>query len=278
MTVFTTILARPAWPAEPGQHAGAEPRPVPWHGMLWVTWRQHRGLLISVLVVFAAAVAALLVNGQRIHHDYAILRACRPAASPACQGLSNYFNSTDWHLGNYLQIAVLAAPVLLSMFAGPPVVAGDLENSTYRYAWTQGIGRVRWTVAKLVIMGAEVTIAAFAIGQLFAWFFAPFLTTENLTVYTPSVFGTHAVFYAAWTLTAFCLGAFLGTLTRRTLPAMAITPVVYVALTALTWFDLSHHYPVSTFWPMQFFNAACLLALSAALIAGTVCLVRRRAV
>ena len=58
---------------------------------------------------------------------------------------------------------------------------------------------------------------------------------------------------------------------------MAITPVVYAALTALTWFDLRRHYPVSTFWPMQFFEAGWLLALSAALIAGTVWLVRRRA-
>jgi hypothetical protein len=174
-------------------------------------------------------------------------------------------------------VAVLVAPVLLAMFAGPPVVARDLENSTYRYVWTQGIGRVRWTVAKLVILGAVVTIAALAISQLFAWFFAPFLTTEQLTVYTPSVFATRGVSYAAWTLTAFCLGAFLGTLVRRVLPAMAITPVVYVALAALTWFDLRHHYPVSTFWPMQLFEADWLLALSAALIAGTLWLVRHRA-
>jgi hypothetical protein len=276
MTVFTRP-ARPDLAARPGRAASAEPRPVPWPGMLWVTWRQHRGLLTSVLVVFAAAVSALLVYGQRIHHDYAILRACRPAASPACQGISNYFNSTDWHLGNYLQVAVLAAPVLLAMFAGPPVIARDLENSTYRYAWTQGIGRVRWTIAKLVIIGAVVTIAAFAIGELFAWFFAPFLTTENLTVYSPSVFDTRAISYAAWTLTALCLGAFLGTLTRRILPAMAITPVLFAALAALTWFDLRHDYPVKTFWPMQLFEAAWLLALSAALIAATVWLVRRRA-
>ena len=265
MTVFT----RPARAAGLGQAAGV--------GMLWVTWRQHRGLLASVLAVFVAAVASMLVYGQRIHHDYAILRACRPAASPGCQGLSNYFNSTDWHLGNYLQVALLAAPVLLAMFAGPPVVARDLENSTYRYAWTQGIGRVRWTVAKLVIIGAAVTIAAFAIGQLFAWFFTPFLATEQLTVYTPSVFGTRAVAYAAWTLTAFCLGAFLGTLVRRILPAMAITPVLFAALAALTWFDLRHDYPVKTFWPMQFFEAGWLLTLSAALIAATIWLVRRRA-
>jgi hypothetical protein len=278
MTVFTAILGQPARPARPGRRAGAEPPPVPWQGMLWVTWRQHRGLLISVLVVFAAAVAALLASGQRIHHDYAILRACRPAASPGCQGLSSYFNSTDWHLGNYLQVAVLAAPVLLSMFAGPPVVARDLENSTYRYAWTQGIGRVRWTVAKLVIIGAVVTIAALAVSQLFAWFFAPFLTTEKLTVYTPPVFATHGVAYAAWTLTAFCLGAFLGALARRILAAMAITPVVYAGLAALTWFYLRSHYPVSTFWPMQLFEACWLLVLSAALVAGTIWLVRRHAV
>jgi hypothetical protein len=280
MTVFTrpSRPSRPARPVRTARAASAEPRPVPWQGMLWVTWRQHRGLLISVLVVFVTAVASMLVYGQRIHHDYAILRACRPAASPACQGLSNYFNSTDWHLGSNLQVAVLAAPVLLAMFAGPPVVARDLENSTYRYAWTQGIGRVRWAVAKLVIIGAVVTIAAFAIGQLFAWFFAPFLTTEQLTVYTQSVFGTRPVSYAAWTLTAFCVGAFFGTLVRRTLPAMAITPVVYAALAALTWFDLRDHYPVRTFWPMQLFEAGWLLVLSAALIAGTVWLVRRRAV
>jgi hypothetical protein len=272
--------ARSARAAQPGRAVSPESRQVlvPWQGMLWVTWRQHRGLLISVLVVFAAAVAAMLVYGRRIHHDYAILQACRPAASPVCQGLSNYFNSTDWHLGNGIQVAVLAAPVLLAMFAGPPVIARDLENSTYRYAWTQGIGRVRWTVAKIVFLGAVVTTAALAISQLFAWFFAPFLTTENLTVYTPSVFGSRGVSYAAWTLTAFCLGTFVGALVRRTLPAMAITPAAYVAVAALTWFDLRHHYPVSTFWPMQLFEAAWLLTLSAALIAGTVCLVHRRAV
>jgi hypothetical protein len=253
MTVFT----RPAFRLD--RDAGPGSGPSPWPGMLWVTWRQHRGLLVSVLVVFAAAVASMLVYGQRIHHDYAILRACRSAASPACQGLSNYFNSTDWHLANYLQVALLAAPVLLAMFAGPPVVARDLENGTYRYAWTQGIGRVRWTVAKIAILGAVVTIAALVISELFAWLFAPFLTTEKLTVYTPSVFVTHGICYPAWTLTAFCLGAFFGALVRRVLPAMAITPVVYAGLAALTWFSLRPHYPVRTFWPMQLFEAGAMV-------------------
>jgi len=52
---------------------------------------------------------------------------------------------------------------------------------------------------------------------------------------------------------------------------------VYLALAAATWFYLRNHYPVSTFWPMQFFEADWLLILSVLLIAGTVWLVRRHA-
>ena len=271
MTVFAPRASRL------DRDAGAESRAVPWPGMLWVTWRQHRGLLITVSVLFCAAVAGMLAAGLRIHHDYAILRACRPAASPACQGLANFFNSTDWHQGAIVHIAVQAAPVLVAMFAGPPVIARELESRTFRYAWTQGIGRVRWTIAKLALLGSLLTILAFALSELLTWFFAPFMTTQQLTVLTPTVFDASGLSYAAWTLTAFCVGAFLGALLRRTLAAMAVTLPVYLGLAGLTWFYLRNHYPVSTFWPMQLFEAGWLLILSAALIAGTLWLVRRYA-
>jgi hypothetical protein len=271
MTAFTTPAPRL------DRDAGAESQPVRWQGMLWVTWRQDRGLLITVSIVFCAAVAGLLMTGLRIHRDYALLRACRPAISPACQGLSNFFNSTDWHQGQFVHVAVQAAPVLVAMFAGPPVVARELETRTFRYAWTQGIGRVRWTVAKLALLGSALTVLAFAISQLLTWFYAPFMTTQQLTDLTPTVFDTSGLSYAAWTLTAFGLGAFLGALVRRTIAAMAVTLAVYVGLAALTWFYLRNHYPVSTYWPMQLFEAGWLVALSAALVAGTIWLVRRYA-
>ena len=135
-----------------------------------------------------------------------------------------------------------------------------------------------WTVAKLALLGSLLTIMAFAISQLPTWFFAPFMTTQRLTDLTPTVFDTSGVSYAAWTLTAFCAsGAFLGTLVRRTLAAMAVTLAVYVGVGALTRFYLRNHYPVSTYWPKQLFEAGWLLALSVALIAGTIWLVRRYA-
>jgi hypothetical protein len=271
MTVFTAPASRL------DRDADSQSRPAPWPGMLWVTWRQHRGLLITVGVVFCAAVAGLLVTGVRIHHDYALLTACRPASSAACQGMSTFFNSTDWHQGLYAHVAVQAAPVLLAMFAGQPVVARELESRTFRFAWTQGIGRMRWTAAKLTLLGTLLTLLAFALSQVLTWFFAPFMTTQQLTDLTPTVFDTSGLSYAAWTLTAFCLGAFLGTLLRSTLAAMAVTFPVYVGLAAAAWFYLRGHYPVRTYWPMQVFEAGWLLVLSAALVWGTLWLVRRYA-
>jgi hypothetical protein len=188
--------------------------------MLWVTWRQHRALLISIVALFVVAVTAMLVEGPKLHHDDATLMACRPTASPACAQLANFLATTDWHVGNGVRVALLAASALIAMFAGPPVVARELENATFRYTWTQGIGRVRWTLAKLTIIGATVTIETLVVSLMFGWFFAPFLTTQHMTALTP----------------------------------------------------------VSTFWPMQFFESGWLLALSALLVAATIRLVNRHAI
>ena len=280
-----TVYTRPARPGRPDPDPAAEPRPVPWQQMLWVTWRQHRALLISGGVMFVVMVAAMLAIGGRIHQDYGALMSCRPVASGACQGQSNFFNTKMWHLAQVVRVAVQALPVLLAMFAGPPVLARELENSTFRYAWTQGIGRVRWTVLKIVLLGAVVVVAALLISQLFEWFIGPYQSPQVLTVYgwghgaavdNWSVFSITGVSYAAWTLTALCLGAFFGMLVRRILPAMAITVAAWVALALLTAFFLRDHYPVTTYWPRQIFEAAWLLALSAALIAATIRLVSRR--
>jgi hypothetical protein len=251
------------------RRAGAQPAPVPWRGMLWVTWRQHRGVVISVLAAFVVAVTGMLIAGLKIHHDYATLLACRPAASVACQELANGFHK-DWHIGNGIRIVMLAAPVLIAMLAGPPVLARDLENGTCRWAWTQGIGRVRWTLAKLAFLGSVVTIAALLVTPLFTWLFGPFFGTQDVTLLDWAVFSTHGTVYAAWMLTAFCLGAFFGALIRRIIPAMAVTLAVFVALAGATWLCVRSLFAVTAFWPVQVFESALLVLLSALLVAGTV--------
>lgn len=252
-------------------------RPIPWQRMIWVTWRQHRATFISMVVVLAAAAAFLVAEGLKIRHDYADLAACHPLSSANCQALNSAFNSSDWHLADAANIVMQLVPVLIGMFAGVPLLARDLETGTFRFAWTQAIGRKRWTLAKLAFFGVPVAVTAAALGQLQAWFMAPILPQEDMTVMTATVFDSRGIAFPAWTLAAFMLGAFIGMLLRRILPAMAVIMGVYTALAVVTWLYLRPDYPVSGFWPSQLFEGAWLVVLSGALIAGTVWLARRRA-
>jgi len=236
MTVLTM-------PAPPSQDAAL--RPVPWRRMAWVTWRQHRPTLISVPAVLGAVAVFLWIAGLKIHHDYAVLTACHPFSSTACQTLNSAFTSTDWTMANTLNIFMNLAPALIGAFAGAPVLARELETGTYRYAWTQGFGRERWTIAKLALLAVAVTAAAGAFSQVFVWFFQPFLAQEDLTVFSATVFATHGIAFAAWTLVAFAIGALAGMLIRRIVPAMAATLAAYTGLALATWLFLREHYPLA---------------------------------
>jgi hypothetical protein len=136
------------------------------------------------------------------------------------------------------------APALIGAFTGPAVMARELEAGTFRYAWTQGIGRVRWTIAKLALLGLVIAVVTWAFSQLFTWFFAPFLQQQDtLTVFSATVFDTRGVAFAAWCLVAFAIGAFLGMLLRRVIGAMAATLGAYLGLALLTWLVLRERYP-----------------------------------
>ena len=310
-----SVLSFPVQPAQPVQGAGPALRPVPWQRMIWVTWRQHRGLLVGVTAVLAAVSAFLLIMGLKVHHDYTALISCQPAGSAACSALNMNFNNTDWPISNTVAILMSLAPALLGAFTGPAVLARELETGTFRYAWTQGIGRVRWTIGKLALLAVVITVMTWAFTQLYAWFFEPARQFESMNVLAAGVFVMRGIDFAAWTLVAFAIGVFLGMLIRRVVPAMAATLGAYLGLQLLAWLVLREDYPVainttnaslfsgpstpnspwilktwtagstdwwryipvSRFWPMQFIESGWLLVLAIALGAATVWLVRRRA-
>jgi hypothetical protein len=214
--------------------------------MAWVTWRQHRAMLAGLTGVLAAASAFLLVAGLQAHHAYAALAGCRPAISAACGELTSRFASTDMPIGNTADILMQIAPALIGMFTGPALFARELETGTFRYAWTQGMSRSRWAIAKLTLLAVVITILAWAVSQLFAWFLDPSVDFGDMSIVASrTVFDTRGIDFAAWTLAAFAIGAFLGMLIRKVIPAMAATLGAYLALDVLAWRVLSENYPVA---------------------------------
>jgi hypothetical protein len=231
-------------PARPEQDASL--RPVPWRRMAWVTWRQHRFALAGLAALLGVLAVALWLAGLQLHHAYAAAVAC-PAGSLACADLVNTFNGTNDFLANGGILQVI--PVLTGAFIGAPVLARELETGTYRYAWTQGIGRRRWVLAKLVLLAAAVTASTGLFGLLLSWYYQPYFATGNqglglseMTPFSPVLFDMHPVTFAAWTLAAFATGALAGMLIRRVVPAIAATLAVYAGLAFATGLYLREHY------------------------------------
>ncbi|MGH3277529.1 MAG: hypothetical protein ACRDNW_00115 [Trebonia sp.] len=235
-------------PVQPGQDTATAPRPVPWRRMAWVTWRQHRATFISVPAVLIAAGIVLVIFGLKAHHDYTALVNCplnQGQQSATCSQAMTDFNSTVWPLANICSLLMQLAPVLLGAFAGAPLLARELETGTFRYAWTQGFGRERQAIAKLALVGLTLAVLAWAFSKLFAWFFQPFLWVEQMNqMSTEAVFDTRGLVFPAFTLVAFMIGACLGMLFRRIIPAMAATLGVYLVIRLGAW-AVRGQYPLS---------------------------------
>jgi ABC-type transport system involved in multi-copper enzyme maturation permease subunit len=228
-------------PGRPKHNDGL--RPIPWRRMAWVTWRQHRAALVGVAVFLGALAVYLWLTGLQIHHSYAT--ACHPASSLACN-----INFTGRYAVtvNVVRVLLQAAPALIGAFAGAPVLARELETGTFRYAWTQGIGRQRWTLGKLVPLMVAVAAAAGAFSALFSWYLRPFSAAGYAIPFATDVFDLREVAFAAWTLAAFAIGALAGMLIRRAVPAIAATLAAYAGLALATALYLRQHYmtPVTT--------------------------------
>ena len=231
-------------PARPGHDASL--RPVPWRRMAWVTWRQHRFALTGVAALLGALAVYLWLTGLQIHHAYAA--DCHPASSIAC---TINFTGRYATTANVVSIFLQAVPALIGAFAGAPVLAREMETGTFRYAWTQGFGRWRWTLGKLVPLAIAVAAAAGAFSVLFSWYNQPFFAAGYAIPFDTRLFGLRVVAFAAWTLAAFAIGVLAGMLIRRVVPAIAATLAVYAGLAFAAALWLREHYmtPLTTSSP-----------------------------
>jgi hypothetical protein len=191
--------------------------------MAWVTWRQHRLTLAGIVAVLGAVSLYLLITGLHAH-----LVSGAYTARPGLTLAAPLFQ-------------VIAA--LIGAFTGAPVLARELEGGTFRFTWTQGFGRARWTAATLVPLAVTVTVLAGAVGFLFRWCYGPLLGGGfGLSPLDATTFGLQGIAFAAWTLAAFSIGALAGILIRRVVPAMLATLAAWAGLAVVTGLYLRPHY------------------------------------
>ena len=195
--------------------------------MIRFAWRQFR---FQALVVFGLVVAVALFfvfTGPHLANLYVELKSCKVHGD--CQSLTNsLLNQYNKELP-FVQALNLIFPALLGMFWGAPLIARELESGTFRLAWTQGVTRARWVLAKLAVVGGASMLAMGLLSWMFTWWASP-IDTLNATRFGSNVFDTSYIAPIGYAAFAFALGVTAGVLWRRTVPAMATTIAVYIAV------------------------------------------------
>lgn len=203
--------------------------------MIWLAWRQFRTQTAVVFAAVAAFAAVLAVTGPRLADLYETVGS----------GLADQLSGADRAAYYAGLLVVLAVPAVIGMFWGAPLIARELETGTHHLAWNQGVTRTRWLAAKLGLGAvAAMTVAGLA-ALAVSWWSSPVdravdgggATDTYFPRIDPVAFAARGAVPVAHAAFAFVLGVALGLVIRRTLPAMATVPVLYVAvqLAVPTW-------------------------------------------
>jgi hypothetical protein len=181
------------------------------------------------------------------HHDG--LSACLgQSTTGVCNQAIQSFTSRFEGLGN-LVAWFTVVPGLIGVLLAAPFVL-ELENGTYRLAWTQSITRRRWIVTKLGIAVGAALLAALALILLVTWWRTPTVHLQGRM--ETSVFDFEGTVALGYTLFALGLGLAVGVVWRRAVPAMVIAFAGYMAARIFvdTWLRQHLVTPLEAVWPV----------------------------
>ncbi|MFC9299012.1 ABC transporter permease [Streptomyces sp. NPDC057011] len=206
--------------------------------MIWLTWRQYRVQTLAALAVLAAFAIFLVITGLQMRDLYdSTVGACRGDCGRAKNALVAEYQTLNY----YVTSALLAAPGIIGVFWGAPLIARELETGTHRLVWNQSITRSHWLLVKLGAVGLIAVAVTGVLSLLVTWWASP-IDEVNLDRFTALMFSGRAIVPLGYAAFAFSLGACAGLLVRRTVPAMAVTLVAFVAVQTLVPFAIRPHF------------------------------------
>jgi hypothetical protein len=207
--------------------------------MTWVIWRQYRVTAAIAGAILAAFAVLFLISGlQDAARWHAALANCTRAGT--CGNLSQIV-SLEGGPVYVLTIVTLAVPLLFGMFWGGPAVARERETATVQFAWTQSVTRRHWLSVKtgwLLLAGA---VFGGAVAGIITWWYAP-LNALNQGQFGQGSFDIQGIVPIGYAVFAVALGIAAGALIGRTLPALAVTAGVFLAVRLMITYWVRVHY------------------------------------
>jgi hypothetical protein len=214
--------------------------------MIRFTWLQFRVQATVALAALFAFAVVLVLTGPHMASLYAsAITGCHggTCANAANTFLSRLTTTSPYPTVYMLSVGlILAAPAVIGIFWGAPLIARELETRTLALAWTQSITRTRWLVVKLALTALAAMAVTEAFSLMQAWWADPISKAIRIggpypvgSVFDqsrlgPFIFATSGITPLGYAAFGFALGTATGVLIRRTLPAMAVTLAIIAAI------------------------------------------------
>jgi hypothetical protein len=208
-------------------------------GLAWLMWRQQRvAVLAWPAAVVLAAIAFPLLRSAMVdfiaaHH---IAGCAEISLDPHCQGEGTQqavaaFRARYSPVLTGVGLLLTALPVVVGTFVAAPLLSREYESGTWRLVLGQSVGRTRWITAKLVAAALPATLGSAALMALYRWMWLPSANFVSGVAWCSRQFVVSGgPLLIATTLLAVAVGATVGGLVRRVVPAMAATGGAVVAL------------------------------------------------
>ncbi|HTZ93596.1 MAG TPA: ABC transporter permease [Streptosporangiaceae bacterium] len=210
--------------------------------MTWLAWRQFRAQSIAATATLGALAIVLAATGPHLASLYSSAGLTDCHAN--CGALAGAFIGQVQHGYSekvyYLGIALMClTPAVIGIFWGAPLIAREFEEGTHRLAWNQSVTRTRWAVVKLGLVGLAAIATAGLLSLMVNWWARPIdkaigygnsSSPAEFSRITPVIFDGRGVAPLGYAAFAFALGVTAGVVLRRTIPAMAVTLVVFAAV------------------------------------------------
>jgi ABC-type transport system involved in multi-copper enzyme maturation permease subunit len=210
--------------------------------MIWLSWRQFRVQAVVAGAALVVVAIALLATGPHLASlfDSNGLPTCRTTCSADASNFINQLKGSATELIFYGSTFLLyAVPGLIGIFWGAPLVARELESGTFRLAWNQSVPRARWIAVKLGLVGLAAMATTGLLSLMTSWWASPIYHAaqkagpNSLSIVdkiAPPLFGATGIAPVGYAAFAFALGVTAGVLIRRTIPAMAVTLVIFAGV------------------------------------------------
>jgi hypothetical protein len=215
--------------------------------MTWLVWRQYRAQGAIAFALLAAAAAVILVGGFKIASQWHSMLV-------TCSGHSACLQQQPPLVSSAAVDALLGLALIVPAMLGT-LVAQELEARTSDFAWAQSVTRTRWLTVKAGWLLLAAVACGGAIAALTTWWSGP-NNALAANAFAPGQFDIQGIVPIGYAVFAMALGIVAGTVTRRTLPAIAITLGGFIALRLLIADFVRPHYmaAVTTYYNVTAYN------------------------